>query len=43
VSDRDRRLLLILRGALIQALNALDDLLGIPRTVPCRKERLQSH
>lgn len=42
MSERDRKLLILLRGALIQALNALDDILGMPRTVPCRKERLQS-
>lgn len=42
MSGQDRKFLIILRGALIQALNAIDDLLGLPRTVPPRKERLQS-
>jgi hypothetical protein len=39
VSDHHRKLFFTLRAALIMALNAIDDLLGIPRTVPCRTER----
>lgn len=39
VSERQRQAFLTLRAALIMALNALDDLLGIPRTIPCRAER----
>jgi hypothetical protein len=39
VNDRTRQLLITLRAALIMALNALDDVLGLPRTIPCRAER----
>lgn len=35
----DRSLLLSLRAALIAALNAVEDALGIPRSVACRRER----
>lgn len=41
MSERHRQLFFALRCALIQALNAVDDLLGLPRTVPSRAERLQ--
>lgn len=41
MSERHRQLFITLRAALIMALNALDDLLGLPRTVPSRTERLQ--
>jgi hypothetical protein len=39
MSERHRQLFLTLRAALIMALNAIDDVLGLPRTVPCRSER----
>lgn len=39
MSDRTRNLLVTLRAALIMALNAIDDALDLPRTVPCRAER----
>jgi hypothetical protein len=39
MSERHRKLFITLRAALIMALNAVDDILGIPRTVPCRSER----
>lgn len=39
MSEQNRKLFFTLRAALIMALNAIDDLLGIPRTVPCRTER----
>lgn len=35
----DRALLLSLRAALIAALNAVEDALGVPRTCANRKER----
>jgi hypothetical protein len=41
MTERQRQLFFVLRGALIQALNVLDDLLGLPRTVPGRSERLR--
>jgi hypothetical protein len=41
MNERQRSLFITLRAALIMALNALDDLLGLPRTVPSRTERLQ--
>jgi hypothetical protein len=37
VSEDTRQLLLLLRRALIAALNALDDALGLPRCVQTRK------
>lgn len=39
MNDRTRNLLITLRAALIMALNAIDDALGIERTVPCRAAR----
>jgi hypothetical protein len=42
MSDQTRNLLITLRAALIMTLNALDDLLGLPRTVPCRAARRKS-
>jgi hypothetical protein len=39
VNERTRQLLITLRAALIMALNAIDDCLGMPRTIPCRAER----
>lgn len=39
MNDRTRSLLITLRAALIMALNAIDDALGLPRTVPSRAER----
>lgn len=35
----DRKGLELLRSILIQLLNALDDILGYPRTIPTRHER----
>lgn len=35
----DRAALEALRRALIMLLNALDDALGYPRTIPCKEER----
>lgn len=42
MNDRTRKLLFTLRAALIMALDAVDDLLGLPRTVPSRSERRKS-
>jgi len=39
MNDRTRNLLITLRAALIMALNAIDDALGLPRTVPDRAAR----
>jgi hypothetical protein len=39
LSPKMYRLLLLLRAALIQALNATDDALSYPRTIPPRGER----
>lgn len=39
MTEKHRNLFFTLRAALIMALNAVDDLLGLPRTVPCRSER----
>lgn len=39
MSEGQRKLYLTLRAALIMTLNAIDDLLGLPRTIPCRSER----
>jgi hypothetical protein len=39
LSPQTRRLLHVLRAALISALGAIDDLLGLPRTIPPRSER----
>lgn len=39
MSDQTRKTLMTLRAALIMALNALDDLLGLPRTIPDRAVR----
>lgn len=43
MTERHRQLFFTLRAALIMALNALDDLLCLPRTVPCRTERRGLH
>lgn len=43
MSERNRQLYMTLRAALIMALNAIDDLLGLPRTVPCRADRRGLH
>jgi hypothetical protein len=42
MSEKNLQFLRTLRAALIMALNAVDDLLGLPRTVPCRAERRRS-
>ncbi len=39
MNERTRQLLITLRAALIMALNAIDDALGMPRTIHCRAER----
>lgn len=39
MDDRTRALLLTLRAALLMALGAIEDALGMPRTVPNRRER----
>lgn len=39
MDDRTRTLLLALRRALLMALAAVEDVLGVPRSVPCRAER----
>ncbi len=39
MDDRTRAMLLALRAALLMALGAVEDALGLPRTVPSRKER----
>lgn len=39
MDDRTRKLLLTLRAALIMALGAIEDVLGLPRTLPSRTER----
>lgn len=39
MDDRTRQLLLTLRAALLMALGAIEDCLGMPRTLPSRKER----
>jgi len=39
MTERNRQFILTLRAALIMALNAIDDMLGRPRTIPCRAER----
>jgi len=43
VTERNRQFILTLRAALIMALNAIDDMLGCPRTIPCRAERRGLH
>lgn len=43
MSERNRQLFILLRAALIQALNAIEDVLGMPRTIPCRAERRGLH
>ena len=42
MDDRTRQLLLTLRAALLMALGAIEDALGLPRTLPSRKERRES-
>jgi hypothetical protein len=39
MDDRTRVLLVTLRAALIMALGAIEDALGLPRTCPPREER----
>jgi hypothetical protein len=39
VDDRTRIMLLAVRRALLMALAAIEDALGLPRSVPCRAER----
>ena len=39
MSERSRKLFMTLRAALIMALNAVDDILELPRTIPCRAKR----
>lgn len=39
MDDRTRTLLLTLRAALLMALGAIEDVLGLPRSLPSRKER----
>jgi hypothetical protein len=39
MDDRTRTLLLALRCALLMALGAVEDALGLPRSVPTRQER----
>jgi hypothetical protein len=39
MDDRTRQLLLTLRAALLMALGAVEDVLGMPRTLPPRKDR----
>ena len=39
MDDRTRQLLLTLRAALLMALGAIEDTLGLPRTLPSRKDR----
>lgn len=42
MTDDTRRLLILLRAALIQALGAIEDALGLPRSVVSRRERHQA-
>lgn len=42
MDDRTRQLLFTLRAALLMALGAIEDALGLPRTVPTRKERREN-
>lgn len=42
MDDRTRHLLMTLRAALLMALGAVEDCLGLPRTLPSRKERRES-
>lgn len=42
MTDRDKQLLMLLRAALIQALGAIEDALGLPRTVVSRRERMEA-
>jgi hypothetical protein len=39
MDDRTRVMLLAVRAALIQVLGAVEDALGLPRTLPSRAER----
>jgi hypothetical protein len=39
MDDRTRSLLMALRAALLMALGAVEDALGLPRTLPSRAER----
>jgi hypothetical protein len=42
MDDRTRHLLLTLRAALLMALGAIEDALGMARTLPSRRERRES-
>lgn len=42
MDDRTRAMLLTLRAALLMALGAIEDALGLPRTLKSRKERRES-
>jgi hypothetical protein len=42
MDDRTRQLLLTLRAALLMALGAIEDALGLPRTLPPRRERREA-
>lgn len=39
MDDRTRAMLMALRAALLMALAAVEDALGLPRTLPSRRER----
>lgn len=39
MTDDTRRLFILLRAALIQALGAIEDVLGIPRSVVTQRQR----
>lgn len=39
MSANEKRLFEILRRICIQAVNALDDILGLPRTIPTKEQR----
>jgi hypothetical protein len=39
VTDDTRSLLILLRAALIQAIGAIEDALGLPRSIASRRER----
>lgn len=43
MTQQQRQLFVLLRAALIQALNAIEDALGMPRTIPCRADRRHLH
>jgi hypothetical protein len=42
MDDRTRHMLLTLRAALLMALGAIEDALGLPRTLPPRRERREA-